>query len=76
MNKKLQYFYSIPLVSYLKMNGLEIVKTNKHKDTGKTIFYFEICDELELLIDKWKKDEYLQNFILCIKEVKQMFLNV
>jgi len=72
MTKKLQYFYSIPLVSYLKMNGLKIEKTCKHKDTKKTIFYFEINDKLELLIDKWRKDEYLNNFIKCMKEVKQI----
>jgi len=72
MIKNLQYFYSIPLVSYLKMNGLEIVKTNKHKDTKKTIFYFEVTDELEILIDKWKTDEYLNNFIKCMKEVKRI----
>jgi len=72
MNKKLQYFYSIPLVSYLKMNGLDIIKTNKHKDTGKTIFYFEVNDKLEILIDKWRQDKYLQKFILTMKEVKQI----
>jgi len=72
MNKKLQYFYSIPLVSYLKMNGLDIIKTNKHKDTGKTIFYFEVNDKLEILIGKWRQDKYLQKFILTMKEVKQI----
>ena len=72
MNNKLQYFYSIPLVSYLKMNGLEIVRTCKHKDTNKTIFYFEVNNELEILIDKWRKDEHLNNFIKCMKEVKQI----
>jgi len=72
MNKKLQYFYSITLVSYLKMNGLEIIKTCKHKYTNKTIFYFEVTDELEILIGKWKQDEYLNNFIKCMKEVKQL----
>ena len=72
MNKKLQYFYSIPLVAYLKMSGLKIVKTNKHRDTNKTIFYFEVDNELEILIDKWKTDEYLNNFIKCMKEVKQL----
>jgi len=72
MNKKLQYFYSIPLVSYLKMNGLDIIKTNKHKDTGKTIFYFEVDSKLDELIGKWKRDEYLNNFIKCMKEVKQL----
>jgi len=72
MTKKLQYFYSIPLVTYLKMNGLEIVKTCKHKDTNKTIFYFEVDNELEILISRWKQDEYLNNFMKYMKEVKQL----
>jgi len=72
MNKKLQYFYSIPLVSYLKMNGLEIVKTCKHRETNKTIFYFEVGSKLDELIGKWKEDEYLNNFIKYMKEVKQL----
>ena len=72
MNKKLQYFYSIPLVSYLKMNGLEIVKTCKHRETNKTIFYFEVTDDLEIFIGKWKQDEFLNIFIKCMKEVKRL----
>jgi len=60
------------LVSYLKMNGLDIVKTNKHKDTGKTIYYFETNYRLDELIGEWKQDSYLKNFMMCMKEVKQM----
>jgi len=72
MNKKLQYFYSIPLCAYLKMNGLKIEKVAKHKDTGKTIFYFETGERLDELIGKWKEDEHLHSFMKYMREVKSM----
>ncbi len=72
MNKKLQYFYSIPLCAYLKMNGLEIVKIAKHKDTGKTIFYFETGERLDGLIKEYKDNEFLRKLNESMKEVRSM----
>jgi len=72
MNKKLQYFYSIPLCAYLKMNGLEIIKIVKHRDTGKTIFYFETGERLDELIKQYKENEFLQKLNESMKEVRSM----
>lgn len=72
MNKKLQYFYSIPLCAYLKMNGLQVIKIAKHKDTGKTIFYFETGERLDELIKQYKEDKFLRKFTESMKEVRSM----
>jgi parvulin-like peptidyl-prolyl isomerase len=54
------------------MNGLEIIKVAKHRDTGKTIFYFETGERLDELIRQYKENEFLRKLNESMKEVRSM----
>jgi hypothetical protein len=54
------------------MKHLKLIKTTKHNN-GKTIYWFEVNNELEKAIFEWKSNEFLKEYLGCVKQVKNMF---
>lgn len=75
MNKP-QCFYSPPLVAYLKMNGIEIVKVSKHRQSGRAMFFVKSTPELDEIIQRYKEDEIFHKHYQSIKEVRQLIATV
>jgi len=76
LDKKLQYFYSQPLVAFLILNNIKIEKVDKHHQTGRTMFFVENTPKLEEIIQKWKLDQQFNNYYKAFKEVRKLMIGL
>lgn len=53
MNRKYYDCFSIRLVQYLRDNNVEPLRAKTHHKTNKTIWVFELDDNLSKLLKEW-----------------------